>query len=382
MNNNDEAIGIVILVIIVVFGYMAYKEYTKPEPSLKAIRITTTIPFHTYSDQTHVHRIEFNNYKGLLATAGWEDNTVRLFDVRSGTELYSFTHDKMVTDIAFDDSAKYLASSDIGGRVRVLDLETGQVAHEFDEEDSVCTIAFGNTSEYLIIGRCFSTGGLQPTADDFLGLSPFPSEMTKIRFRNLKTGEKTDLAQWSFSSRMFDMCIVPHTSTVALALYARETYVQSFTRKSRTALKLHYPPQRFTDVDCYSGELGFGPFLVATTHIHSNFLRTGGSGKDGVILWDITEGAESEIRYEQPLAAHVTISPNGRYVAAGSIDTEGTLTLMDMEEEELFQFSSGHPVASLVFCPNSECLLIGSEDEIKLVEVAAIEAAASSIQAP
>ena len=78
-------------------------------------------------DEGHVRpvtRMAFSRKPGLLATVG-EDNAVRLWDVARGRQIRVWQHTNWVRAVAFSPDGKLLASSCFDDTVRVFKVKTG-----------------------------------------------------------------------------------------------------------------------------------------------------------------------------------------------------------------------------------------------------------------
>ncbi len=91
-------------------------------------------------------------------TGSW-DNTVRLWDVKTGEMLRVFTHTDLVSSVTFSPDSRYILAGSRDKTAYLWDIETKKV-HKFTHTDWVSSVAFSSDSRYFMTGSCDKTACL------------------------------------------------------------------------------------------------------------------------------------------------------------------------------------------------------------------------------
>lgn len=83
-----------------------------------------------------------------LATAS-EDNTIRIWDLRTGLELHNMTHDGTINTIAFSSDSKKLITSSHDNTSRIWDAETGSELRSLNHDDAVLYALFSQDNKKI-----------------------------------------------------------------------------------------------------------------------------------------------------------------------------------------------------------------------------------------
>ncbi|MDR0747475.1 MAG: caspase family protein [Helicobacteraceae bacterium] len=105
-----------------------------------------------------VHSVAFSS-DGKYALSGSADETVRLWDIKTGKEIHQFTgHNSWVNSVAFSFDGKYALSGSGDETVRLWDIRTGNEIRRFTgHSDSVRSVAFSFDSKYALSGSIDGT---------------------------------------------------------------------------------------------------------------------------------------------------------------------------------------------------------------------------------
>jgi WD40 repeat protein len=94
----------------------------------------------------------------MLATCS-DDNTARLWDVRTGRELQKLKHDGPVSDVAFSSNKCKLVTGSADKTARLWDVQTGKEMLRLEHDGGVHAVAFSPdgsklaTSSYYNMAR-------------------------------------------------------------------------------------------------------------------------------------------------------------------------------------------------------------------------------------
>ena len=241
------------------------------------------------------------------------NNTVRLWDVSTGTEIQVLTgHTDAVRSVAFSPDGQTLASGSMDGTIRLWDVSTGTEIHVLFDEFRL-----------PIYSVAFSPDG-----------------------QTLASGIWQGVDLWDVS-----------TGTEKYALYAHDTgYSVAFSPDGETLAS------------------GSGNYYGSTNHIFNQIFLwdmstdretlEDGLWTDG--LWekwrDWNKGWDNALTGHTGWVSSVAFSPDGETLASGSRDE--TIRLWDVPTGTEIQVLTGHTswVLSVAFSPDGQTLASGSWD--------------------
>ena len=263
---------------------------------------------------------------GKMLASGSGDNTVKLWDARSGDLLRTLEgHTDTVLSVAFAPDGKTLASGSEDNAIKLWDARSGALLRTLEgHTDSVYSVAFAPDGNTLASG----------------------SEDKTIKLWDVRSGALLRTLE-GHTSDVYSVAFAPHGKTLA-------------SGSSDKTIKLW---------DARSGEVlrtleGHKWIVHSVAFAPDGNTLASGSSDNAIKLWDARSG-----KLLHTLEGHtffvtsMAFAPDGNTLASGSWDE--TIKLWDARSGELLRTLEGHKwiVHSVAFAPDGNTLASGSRDK-------------------
>ena len=268
-----------------------------------------------------------------LIAAGMADNTVGVWQLESGTELYRLTgHEMMVTDVEFSPVGDVLASSSADSSVRIWDVESGTVRDTLQKHID------------YVIKLSFSADGVR-LASSSAAIGVDESERTPehntIQVWDVASGDNVLTIPPDGIGYVRDVEFSPDGLTIAATTWSSALGGTARIYDSETGAELHRLYAHRTTI----ANIEFSP--------DGAMLATG--SRDGSVkIWDIEKGVEVTSYVRFPERVHdIEYSPNGEYMMIGlgnagdfpngsDNPVDGSAYLWDLRNRTQAQVYAGH----------------------------------------
>jgi WD40 repeat protein len=348
--------------------------------TVKLWEVSTGTELRTLKHSSPVRSLAFSPDGSTLAS-GSADNTVKLWDASTGTELRTLKrHSEPVNSIAFSPDGKTLASGSADNTVKLWDVSTGAelrtIKGHSNLVNSVRSVAFSPDGKTLASGSAdnavklwdVSTGtelrSLQVNFVNSVAFSPDGKTLasggndTAVKLWDVSTG--TELRSLKgHSAFVFSVAFSPDGKTLASG--SDDNTIKLWDVSTGTELGS-------LEVNSWVHSVAFSP--------DGKTLASGGSYFDAVKLWDVSTGTESRsLKGHSHQVYLVAFSPDGKTLASVNHNPatlyQTTVTLWDISTgAESRTLKESYSVTLVAFSPDGKTLAGGCSDgAVKLWDV-------------
>ncbi len=301
-----------------------------------------------------------------FATSGrLMDKSTRLWEVGTGKQLWTITHEASVETLVFSPTGEYIATGARDGQVHLWEIATGKPGLTVTHDKSVEAIAFSEDSSLFATGSADGIVNVWQvkSAENVTSLTGLGrvNALQYLSNRTLLVGTDSAVEIWSVDKQLLG--ILPHSQDDwgwhHVSFSPDGQLLAGMNQHGTIALwDVHTGGTHKTlkNVTGYKMELVF-----------SSEGRCVGISKveDTLKLWD---GFQTILFIPEEEVMSATVSSDSSLVAAGG--REGTVKLWCVETQECCQTLSGHigQINSLAFSPDGTFLVSGGGDNWEIKE--------------
>jgi WD40 repeat protein len=304
---------------------------------------------------------------GRTVITGSDDNTARLWDATTGTEIRRFEgHDSPVNAVAFAPDGRTVITGSDDNTARLWDTTTGTEIERFEGHGkSVTAVAFAPDGRTVITGSDDNTARLwdAATGTEIGRFEGHGNWVSAVAFapdgKTVLTGSADYTARlWNAATGTEIGCFEGHGNWVSAVAFSPDGRTVITGSDDRTARL--WDATTGTEIRCFEGH--DNPVTAIAFAPDSKNIMTG-SYDDTARLWNVATGTEIR-RFEghgNPVNA-VAFSPDGSTVITGSDDITARLWDATTGAEIRSFEGDGIPVTAVAFAPDGRTVITAIYD--------------------
>ena len=300
---------------------------------------------------------------GKTIVSGSGDDTLKLWDVISGREIRSFSgHSNNISSVAFSPDGKTIISGSRDETLKLWDVKSGREIRSFSGHSrSVTSVAFSPDGNTIVSGSDDNTLKLWDVKSgrEIRSFSGHSRSVTSVAFspdgNTIVSGsDDNTLKLWDVTSGREIRSFSGHSLAVSSVAFSPDGNTIVSGSKDKT-LKL-WDVTTGREIRSFSGH----PVLVHSVAFSpdGNTIISGSGGK-ALKLWDVTSGREiRSFSGHSDWVLSTAISPDGKTIVSCS---RKTLKLWDVARGRLIRSISGHSsdISSVAFSPDGKTIVSG-----------------------
>jgi WD40 repeat protein len=311
-----------------------------------------------------IRYVDFSCDGKLIASAGNEDQTLRIWEVETGNCRHVLPNPGgAVLTCAFHPTKGIVATGNGDGTAKLWNAETGEcLATLIGQSYEIWSIAFSPDGEILATGDAggviklwhLETGECYATATGHIGLI-YNLAISPDGQTIASAGSDSTARVWNLATGQCLRALLGHTNSVfTLAFHPLDKTLVTGSF-DRTVKFWDYQTGQ-----CLNTWRGYSNGVCAIAMLPNSTLASG--YHDGLIrLWDLQTGECNQILPgHEDFVWTVAVSPNARFLATGGEDK--LIKLWNLSTGQCYQVLRGHlsSVTALAFSPANHSILVST----------------------
>ena len=304
------------------------------------------------------------SHDGSLIASGSVDNTVKLWDSNTGSQIAMFQHQGSVSQVAFSPDGQTLASASYDRTVRIWDISSKRQLKTLLHYDWVQSLVF-NDNNLITCSRDrqirywnLNTEQVETTIDSYsngilsIAVSPDSEQIAS-------TNDDRTIQLWNIASNKIERVSIGHAKNIWSVAYSHDNrFLASASDDCTVKIWNKLTGRLYRTI---RGNSWF--WTVAFDPNNSSILASAGANYS-IQFWNLNTGQTIKaFNGHTDIIRQITFDSEGKYLASCGLDNTARVWQIDTGEN-ISSFNHSSPVSSVVFCPKRSILATGSDDNI------------------